>query len=68
MAGFGRKPRDKANQGLQRPIRLDFAQIGADGPLVISALHADTPLGGAVIELSRLSVNGRTVDRVEAPR
>ena len=62
VAGFGKKPPDKRNQGLQRPINVDFAEVGEGGPWVISALHAQTPLGWASIELSRLSVNGRAAD------
>ena len=60
VAGFGKKPPDKRNQGLQRPINVDFAQVRAGGPWVISALHAETPLGWASIELTRLTVTGRT--------
>jgi hypothetical protein len=58
VAGFNRKPANKRNQGLQHPVRVDFAQFGEHGPWVISGLHADTPLGRASIELSRLSVAG----------
>jgi hypothetical protein len=58
VAGFGKKPEGKRNQGLQRPIKVDFAEAGDGGPWVISALHAQTPLGWASIELSRISVDG----------
>jgi hypothetical protein len=54
VAGFRRKPADKRNQGLQRPINLDFARLGADGPWIISALHAQTPLGWASVELHHI--------------
>jgi hypothetical protein len=63
VAGFNRKPAGKRNQGLQRPISLDFAQVGENGPWVISALHAQTPLGWASIELSRLTVSGRLPEK-----
>lgn len=53
VAGFGaKKPGQKANQGLDRPISVDFAQVGRGGPWVISLLRAGTPLGDAVIELT----------------
>jgi hypothetical protein len=58
VAGFSRKPEGKRDQGLKRPIRIDFARAGPDGPLVISALHAQTPLGWASIELKRLELTG----------
>jgi hypothetical protein len=54
VAGFRRKPPDQRNQGLQKPIHVSFAEVGAGGPWVISSLHAATPLGWAVIELKRM--------------
>jgi hypothetical protein len=51
VAGFRRKPPAQRNQGLQRPINVDFAQAGVNGPWVISSLRAQTPLGWAVFEL-----------------
>lgn len=54
IAGFAKKPASKRNQGLERPIKLDFAQLGQGGPWLISAMHAQTPLGWASIELSRI--------------
>jgi hypothetical protein len=60
VAGFSKKPPNRRDQGLQRPINVDFAEVGAGGPWVISALHAQTPLGWASIELSRLALNGRS--------
>ncbi len=61
VAGFGKKDPDKRNQGLDRPMDLDFAQVGPSGPWVISRIHAKTPLGWASIELKRLRVSGPTV-------
>lgn len=58
VAGFKRKSGKERNQGLDRPIRVVFGQAGSDGPLVISAVRAHTPLGPAVIELDRLTVTG----------
>lgn len=58
VAGFGRKSGKERNQGLTRPIRVVFGQVGASGPLVISSVRSPTPLGSAVIELDRLSVRG----------
>jgi hypothetical protein len=52
VAGFGaKKPGSKTNQGLDRPISVDFAQVGRGGPWVIALLRAGTPLGDAIIEL-----------------
>ena len=59
VAGFRRKPESKKNQGLNRPIDLAFARLGASGPLLIIRLGADTPLGRASIELERVQSNGR---------
>ena len=59
VAGFRKKPPAQQNQGLQRPINVDFAQAGAGGPWVISSLRAQTPLGWAVIELKRMTVTGK---------
>jgi hypothetical protein len=58
VAGFSKKPPGKRDQGLKRPIRIDFARVGPGGPLVISAVHAQTPLGWASVELKRLQVSG----------
>jgi len=57
VAGFRRKPPEQRNQGLTRPINVDFAQAGVGGPWVISSLHAWTPLGWAVIELKRMTLS-----------
>lgn len=54
VAGFRKKPPNKKNQGLNRPIELEFARLGAEGPLLIASLRADTPLGPASIELARV--------------
>lgn len=59
VAGFKRKPPSQRNQGLQRPINVDFARAGAGGPWVIAGLRAETPLGWAVIELKRMTVTGK---------
>ena len=67
VAGFRRKPPEQRNQGLQRPIIIDFAQAGADGPWVISSLRAETPLGWAVIELERISVTGKPAMQPREP-
>ncbi|CAN5277301.1 hypothetical protein BH11PSE2_BH11PSE2_13750 [soil metagenome] len=58
MAGFKAKPADKRNQGLDRPISVDFAQVGAGGPWVIFQIRAGTPLGDAVIDLTSVEMNG----------
>lgn len=59
VAGFKKKPPSKKNQGLNRPITLEFARLGSDGPLLITSLRAETPIGRASIDLARLQVSGR---------
>ena len=59
VAGFGAKPPEKRNQGLDHPINVDFAQVGQRGPWVLSSLHAKTPIGWASIELRRVTVVGK---------
>ena len=59
VAGFRRKPEIRKNQGLNHPIDLEFARLGASGPLLIISLAAETPLGRARIELERVQWNGR---------
>ncbi len=59
VAGFRKKPPSKKNQGLNRPIELEFARLGATGPLLITNLRADTPLGRASIDLARVQSGGR---------
>ena len=58
VAGFRRKPPNRKNQGLNRPIELQFARLGPGGPLLIASLRADTPLGPASIELVRAQKAG----------
>ncbi len=58
VAGFKKKPPNKRNQGLDRPIELAFARLGAGGPLLITSLRADTPLGRASIDLAHVQTNG----------
>jgi hypothetical protein len=60
IAGFKKKPPEKRNQGLNRPITMTFAQVGAGGPWVISSMTGATPLGNAVIELARVRRSGET--------
>ena len=59
VAGFKKKPPSKANQGIRRPIVVDFGQLGQNGPWVLSSLHAQTPLGNAVIDLNRATLTGK---------
>ena len=59
VAGFRKKPPSKKNQGLNRPIELEYARLGATGPLLITSLRADTPLGRASIDLARVQLGGR---------
>lgn len=60
IAGFKKKPPEKRNQGLNKPINIAFAQVGQGGPWVISSITGATPLGNAVIELQRVSTSGET--------
>lgn len=54
VAGFSRKPPDQRNQGLKKPVAFNFARLGSDGPWLISAMEAETPLGHARVELQRV--------------
>ncbi|MBS0297583.1 MAG: DUF3108 domain-containing protein [Proteobacteria bacterium] len=54
LAGFSRKPPDQRNQGLKKPVTLTFGRLGAEGPWLISAIEAETPLGHARVELQRV--------------
>ena len=58
VAGFKKKPPEQRNSGLKRPVTSDWAQIGNNGPWVLSSIRADTPLGAAVIQLDRLAMRG----------
>jgi len=58
VAGFRKKPPAKRNQGLNHPIEMRFARLGESGPLIITSLRADTPLGAASIDLARLHAAG----------
>ncbi|HYE41837.1 MAG TPA: DUF3108 domain-containing protein [Caulobacteraceae bacterium] len=60
VAGFKKKPPEKKNQGLKKPITMSFAQVGQGGPWVISSITGSTPLGNAVIELQRVNTSGET--------
>lgn len=60
VAGFKKKPPAQRNQGLNKPIAIVFGQAGANGPWVMSSMTGSTPLGNAVIELSRLTSSGAT--------
>ncbi len=60
VAGFKPKPPAERNQGLKKPISITFAQAGAGGPWVMSSITGQTPLGGATIELTRLTRSGET--------
>lgn len=60
LAGFKLKPPEKRNQGLTKPINISFGQAGPNGPWVISSMTGQTPLGAAVIELTRINASGAT--------
>ena len=61
VAGFRKKPPNKKNQGLNHLIELEFARLGAGGPLLIVSLRAETPLGHGTIDLTRVQANGRSL-------
>jgi len=53
VAGFDAgKPK---NQGLTRPMRIEFATAGQDGPWVVTAVRGKTPLGEARVEITGLA-------------
>ena len=54
VAGFKKKPPEERSQGLKSPISARFAQLGANGPWLLSSLQADTKWGRANIDLRRL--------------
>jgi hypothetical protein len=59
IAGFKKKPK-KPNDMASKPIMVEFAQVGSSaGPWVLSTLHAQTPLGPAVIDLDRVTLVGK---------
>jgi hypothetical protein len=59
VAGYKKKAGKARNQGLDRPIEVDFAQVGEGGPWVAARVEAHTQLGPALIELARVKVEGR---------
>ena len=59
IAGYKKKKGKAQNQGLDRPIQVDFAQAGEGGPWVLAKLQAHTQLGNAVIELGQVKMEGR---------
>jgi hypothetical protein len=64
VAGYKKKKGKDQNQGLDRPIMVDFAQVGREGPWVTAKLQAHTQLGAAVIELARIDKQGRLPDGI----
>ena len=64
MAGYKKKKGKAQNQGLDRPIQVDFAQAGAGGPWVLARLQAHTQLGNAVIALGQFKMEGRLPDGI----
>lgn len=59
IAGYKKKTGKAKNQGLDRPVEVDFAQVGAEGPWVAARLSAHTILGAAVIQLAHVKMEGR---------
>ena len=59
IAGYARSAKPKKESGEARPMEVDFAEVGAGGPWVMSRLRASTPLGAATVELRRLTMSGR---------
>ena len=69
IAGYRKKAGKARNQGLDRPIEVEFAQAGQGGPWVVARVVAHTVLGNAVIELTRMKMEGRLPDSmVQASR
>lgn len=59
VAGFNKKPPEKRNQGIHREVLIGLGRVGANGPWVVSFLHADTFLGAAEIDLNHLVMTGQ---------
>ena len=59
IAGYKKKKGKAQNQGLDRPIQVDFAQAGEGGPWLLSRIQAHTQLGNAVIELGKVDMQGK---------
>jgi hypothetical protein len=59
IAGYKKKKGKAQNQGLDRPIQVDFAQAGEGGPWLLARIQAHTQLGNAVIELGRINMEGK---------
>ena len=59
IAGFKAKPPGQRDQGLKYGITVDFGQVGANGPWVLSQVRGRTPLGAAVIALAGMTITGR---------
>jgi hypothetical protein len=57
IAGFTHKPGDRRDDWLKSAIVARFGKVGADGPWVFVSLKADTFLGYAKIELTRVSLS-----------
>jgi hypothetical protein len=69
VAGYKKKTGKARNQGLDRPITVQFAQVGDGGPWVAARMQAHTMLGSAVIELARVEIHGHLPeDLVQASR
>ena len=64
IAGYKQKKGKDRNQGLNRPIEVDFAQVGTGGPWVTARLEAHTILGNAVIEIAKVRMDGRLPDGI----
>jgi hypothetical protein len=64
IAGYKKKKGKAQNQGLDRPIQVDFAQAGEGGPWVLAKLQAHTQLGNAVIELGQVKMDGKLPDGI----
>ncbi len=58
IAGFDAKPPEKKNQGLNRPMSIEFARLPGDGPWAVTTVRGKTPLGEARIELTSAQISG----------
>ena len=59
IAGYHKKTGKARNQGLNGGIEADFARLGEDGPWIPLKMEAQTPLGPADVELTRMSFAGK---------
>jgi hypothetical protein len=56
VAGFRHKPGDRRDEGLRSDIHVTFGQLGPAGPWIFVSMKADTALGDAAVQLTRVAI------------